>query len=131
MHRGKEIKDKMILNYKDCFWGDSILRKIEISDDMIEISIYNDAFQKNIFIDCLKCAGMTEIINWDENIVENIFVKEIVNGCHSIISKIKQLYGDNSYDCEKCIEEKFFELNVVLINGISFSVICQNIEFRD
>lgn len=121
----------MLINYEECFWGDSTLDKIEISNDRINITVYNDVLQKNIFIDCLQCVGMTEFINWDENIIENIFVKELTDGQHPMVNRISQLYGENSYDYEKNIEGKFMELNIVLINEFSFSVICKNIEFGE
>ena len=74
---------------------------------------------------------MTQLINWDENIIENIFLKEIPRKQHPIITKIKELYGVNSYDSEKSIEGRFFELRILLINEVSFSVICKNVSFMD
>lgn len=122
---------KIIINYDNCFWGDSTLEKIEIVYDKVEITVFNDVSQKNIFIECSQCVGITDFINWDENILENIFVNEIPNEQHPMIQVIKQLYGANSYDSEKCIEGSFFELRILFINELSFSVICKNICFRD
>ena len=121
----------MIINYNDCFWGDSTLEKIEIVYDKVVITVFNDAMQKNIYIDCCDCAGITQLINWDENIIENIFVKDIPNGQHQIIAIINEIYNGASNNYSKCIEGPFFELHIVLINDLSFSVVCKNICMRD
>ncbi len=121
----------MMINYHDCFWGDSTLEKIEIIYDNITITVYNDIAQKNINIECSQCVGMTQLINWDENIIENIFLDQIPNAEHQMISTIKQLYGVNSYDSEKSIDGQFFELRILLINKLSFSVICKSVSFKD
>ncbi len=118
------------MNYENFFWGDSILNKIEIVYDKIVLYVYNDALQKEVHIECSKCAGITEVISWDEVIIENIFVNEADNQTNEMIGKIKQLYGLCFYDSEKSIDNKFYELRVVLINNISFSIICQKIEFK-
>lgn len=122
---------KIIINYNDCFWGDSVLEKIEIVYDKIEITVYNDVFQKEIYIECSQCVGMTQLINWDETIIENIFLQEIPKGQHPMIAAIKRLYGTNSFDSEKSIDGNFFELRISLINELSFSIVCKNICFRD
>lgn len=122
---------KIIISYNDCFWGDSTLEKIEIIYDKIVITVFNDVLQKNINIECSQCVGMTQFINWDENIIENIFLKEIQSEGHQMITTTKQLYGANSYDSEKSIEGRFFELCILLINKLSFSVICKNVCFSD
>lgn len=70
--------------------------------------------------------GMTETIIWDEIILKDIFDEH-----HPMIDRIKKLYGTNSYDSEKYIDGKVFELNIVLINEWSFGIICKNVEFRD
>ena len=112
-------------------FGDSTLEKIEIIYDNITITVYNDIAQKNINIECSQCVGMTQLINWDENIIENIFLDQIPNAEHQMISTIKQLYGVNSYDSEKSIDGQFFELRILLINKLSFSVICKSVSFKD
>lgn len=35
-----------VINYNNCFWGDSTLEKIEIVYDQINITVYNDVWQK-------------------------------------------------------------------------------------
>ena len=122
---------KIVINYNDCFWGDSTLEKIEIVYDKIVITVYNDALQKNITIECSQCAGMTQFINWDEIIIEDIFLEEIPSQQHQITTIIKQLYGIDSHAWKKSIEGQFFELRILLINEVSFSVICKNVCFKD
>lgn len=74
---------------------------------------------------------MTQFINWDEDIIENIFLEEICDAQHPMIEKVRQLYDVSSFDSEKSIQGQFFELRILLINEVSFSVICKNVCFSD
>ena len=86
----------MILNFDELLWGDSVLEKIEIVNDKISILIYNDVSQKEVYIDCLQCVGMTELIIWDENIIDFIDLKKIGNTDHYLADKAVKLYGKES-----------------------------------
>lgn len=41
----------MIIDYNNCFWGDSVLEELNIKYDKINITVYNDVLNKNILID--------------------------------------------------------------------------------
>ena len=120
----------MILNDNEIFWGDSILEKIEITFDEMKMKVYHDVFPKYIIIKCSQCIGMTSIMTWDEDIIENIFIQKapIKN---SMLTLTQQMYGPNSYDSEKSLDGDFYELKVLLINTWSFSIICKKIELYD
>lgn len=121
----------MIIDYNNYFWGDSVLEELNIKYDKINITVYNNVLNKNILIECFHCAGITEIISWDENIIENIFVSKMSDSAHPMIASIKQLYGEKTYDSEKSLSGDFYELRVLLINGTDFRVICKDIIFSD
>lgn len=48
-----------------------------------------------------------------------------------MIAAVKQLYGEETYGCEKSLSGDFYELKVLLINGTDFRVICKDIIFSD
>jgi len=122
----------MILDYNKLFWGDSVLEKIEIEYDNIKIYIFNDVEQKHIIIECEYCAGMTEIITWDEIIIENVYLNEIKNEQHPLIASVKEQYGKlDYYEPNKSVYGSYFELRVLLISNLSFSVICKQVTFKD
>lgn len=120
----------MIINYDDIFWGDSTLEKIEICYDRIVMSVYNDILHKMIFIKCTHCVGITELLTWDENIIDNIFLNRCKNENH-ILKKAYELYGDEAYDSEKNLIGDFVNLKVVLINNDEFCIICKSVDFSD
>ena len=117
--------------YNEIFWGDSTLEEIVIKYDKLTISVFNDVLQKKIDIICSKCIGISEMFIWDEVIVENIFIKEVVSWEHPMWKKTYGLYGAESFNSEKDILKPFYELEVVLINDLGFKVLCQGIEFKD
>lgn len=121
----------MIINYNTLFWGDSILEKIQINCDKIALKIFNDVLQKHIYVECSRCIGMTQIYTWDEITIDNVFLNEIIWEQHSMCKTMEALYGDVSYDSENCLRPSFYELKILMINELSFSIICQNVTFSD
>lgn len=119
----------MTLDYNDCFWGDSELEKIEIVYDKIMVTIFNDVLQRNIIAECSQCVGMTQFINWDEIIIDNVILKELQTDKHTMINEVRKLYGVNSNAGKSLLEGTFYELRIELIGGLSFSVICKNVSF--
>ncbi len=76
---------------------------------------------------------MTQLINWDEKIIENIFLNDIFEEQNAIIKEVRRLYDyeSNAYGIYKDINGQFLELQVLLINEVSFSIICKNVQFDD
>ena len=121
----------MEINYNDCYWADSTLENIEIVYDKITITVFNDSYKKNIYIECNQCAGMTEIITWDEVIIENLTYTEWPNHKHPLIKTAKKIHGVIICDPEKNVEGIFYEIKIALINNTSFSVVCKEVLFHD
>lgn len=120
----------MIFEKNSLFWADSELVKIEIVYDKIVISVFNDVLQKMLYISCHKCVGITEIITWDEVVIDNIYVSNIGNNDNPMLSKIFSIYGEiNQYG--KPIGKDFTRLDVVLLDQICFSVICKDVCISD
>lgn len=119
------------MNCLDYFWGDSTLEKTEIIYDKILVTVFNDALQKHIHIECSQCIGMSEIICWDEIIIENITVNKLTDTSEELIEKAKHLYNNNISGYDKPLGNDFLLLNILLINDISFYIICKEIEFTE
>ena len=121
----------MRIEYNEIFWGDSTLEKVEIVYDRIRLSVYNDFWKKTIYLECFECVGITEFIVWDEIIIDNVFFRELSFEQSPMLEKVKTLYGQSSSPFAKNFEQSFYELQVMLIGGISFSVICKSVSFFD
>lgn len=121
----------MILNFDELLWEDSVLEKIEIVNDKISILIYNDGSQKEVYIDCLQCVGMTELIIWDENIIDFIDLKKIGNTDHYLADKAVKLYGKESLNYNKKLCDNLCLLKIVFIDKTYFEVVCNEVLIRD
>lgn len=121
----------MILNFDELLLGDSVLEKIEIVNDKISILIYNDVNQKEVYIDCLQCVGMTELIIWDENIIDFIDLKKIGNTDHYLADKAVKLYGKESLNYNKKLCDNLCLLKIVFIDKTYFEVVCNEVLIRD
>lgn len=121
----------MEINYNDCYWADSYLQKVEIISDKITITIFNYFLQKKIYIECYQCIGVTEIITWDEIIIESLTYTKLPNHKHPLIKTAKKIHGVIICDPEKNVEGIFYEIKITLINNTSFSVVCKEVLFHD
>ena len=121
----------MEISYNDCYWADSTLENIEIVYDKITITVFNDSYKKNIYIECNQCAGVTEIITWDEVIIENITYIKLRDHTNPLIASIENIYGIEPNPALKSIDENFYEVKISLINNTSFSVVCKEVLFHD
>ena len=121
----------MILNFDELLWGDSVLEKIEIANDKISILIYNDVNQKEVYIDCLQCVGMTELIIRDENIIDFIDLKKIGNTDHYLADKAVKLYRKESLNYNKKLCDNLCLLKIVFIDNTYFEVVCNEVLIRD
>lgn len=126
----------MIIDYNDCFWHDSILEKIEIVYDKINITTSNNVWQNNkkFLIECINCVGITQLNTWDEIVIHDIFLNKISDGNHTLIRDLKEVYGEG-VPCskDKGTDGDFFELKIVMVGdgSLQFSVVCRKIVFRD
>ena len=121
----------MEINYNDCYWADSYLQKVEIISDKITITTFNYFLQKKIYIECYQCIGVTEIITWDEVIIENITYSKLHDHANPLIATIENIYGIEPNPALKSIDENFYEVKISLINNTSFSVVCKEVLFHD
>ena len=87
--------------------------------------------RKNIIIECLECVGMSELICWDEVIIESITVSFPTFESEQLINKAKKLYGNIPEECVKSFNGDFKTLRVTLIDGLYFDIICKTIDFTE
>ncbi len=122
----------MILEYNSIFWPDSYLESVTAKYESVRIIIHNSLLDKELYIECSKCAGITQMILWDEVIIDNVYLEEIPQGKHELLDKVKEIYPDENDDYgRKYLTDTFYELKIVLLGDISFSVICQSVTFSD
>ena len=119
----------MILNFNDIFWGDSTLEKIEIEYNKIVVLIFNDATDQLVKIECEQCIGMTDIIIWDEVIIDNVFLKKFDNQSNPLVKRICDIYK-NTQSVKIELNSGLYELRIVLIEDIEFSIICKKITIK-
>ena len=67
----------MNIDYNSIFWGDSTLERITIEQDIVKIVIFNDVLQRDISCYCTDCIGISQVLTWDEVIIENVFINNI------------------------------------------------------
>lgn len=115
----------------ELFWGDSTLEQVVIEYDKITVKVFNDITEKIVYIECLNCIGMTNLYIWDETIIDNIVLDEIMPNSHEMWKKIYEAYGDESYDLNKNLRGKFYELTIKMINDLEFSIICKDVKLID
>lgn len=115
----------MNINYNDIFWGDSTIEKIEIFYDTIKLEIFNDVFCATIMVNCKNSFGITGINIREESIIENVYLSKTDKSCLSCENFLQM----NGYELENHNGE-LKELRVLLINGESFSIICEEVTFE-
>ena len=121
----------MRYEFNELFWGDSTIEKIVIQYDYVVLSIFNDVLQRTLDLKCFNCLGISAIPIWDEIIIDNV----IFSNFHSIQNSIwKQLYDVHNLESfvqGKNLNTDFWEIKVILVDKLSFSVFCQKFEIWD
>ena len=74
---------------------------------------------------------MTELIIWDENIIDFIDLKKIGNTDHYLADKAVKLYGKESLNYNKKLCDNLCLLKIVFIDKTYFEVVCNEVLIRD
>ncbi len=121
----------MKLKFNEIYWGDSMLERIEICYDKIKLIIANDALDKDICLQCVECIGITDIITWDEVIIDNIIIEDVSLKSEPLYVRAEMQYGINSQFYDKAIAGKFIKVTLKMIGGLEFSIICRDTVITD
>lgn len=74
---------------------------------------------------------MTEVIIWDETIIDFIDLKTISITDHYLLNKMMKIYGTQSQNYNKKLCDHPYQLKVIFIDDTCFEVICNEILIRD
>ncbi len=117
------------IDYRDYLWGDSVLKRVTVKSDKIQILVFNDYAQKDVCIFCNKCVGISEMITWDDVYIDNIEINEELNTPNILFDKAVDMYGYSTVDLDKSLTGRFKELSITLVSDFTFTVVCRDIVF--
>ena len=116
------------MRFESLYWPDSQLTTIHIEYDRANLVIWNDALQKELFVECSGFAGMTNLCIWDDTIIMNANVYPVCDADNEFLKNLYTAYGKNEDYGGRSLSSGLLELRIELANYISFSVYCQKIE---
>ncbi len=107
------------------------MENVFIEYDKIVLCVNNYYNKFRAKFNCIQCVGMSQIITWDEIIIDNIEIKPFDLSENPLYDKAKELYAvdaadDGGYD--KPLVGEFLFVPVRFINGTGFSVICRDVD---
>lgn len=116
------------MTFKNIYWPDSQLEKIQIEYDCATLIIWNDVLQKRLTVRCTGLAGITNLCIWDDTIIMNAEVYPVTDFDTDFIHRLFEAY-DKNYDYGgRTLSSGLLELRIELINHISFSVYCLKVD---
>lgn len=117
------------MEFKNFFWPDSNIEKIEIQFDTIKLYIFNDALQKNVCVICTGFIGITNLLMWDDQIINDVAVREVQeDDTDPFIQMLFSKYNKNFNYGERWLNREIYDLQIRLTNHTTFHIYCQSIE---
>lgn len=117
------------MSINDYGWADWNLKKVEIDFEKVNIIVSDHEDGTLVAISCNDYIGLKIIGHWDEAIIEDIVVSEAGELIDQSIDVVKEKYGSNPVlgGGVKKIHDKWLQLEIRLIDGISLTVACRDI----
>ena len=114
-------------NFNNYYWHDSIIKKIEIFEDNVILSIYNDVLDSQIKINCSRTAGITNLCMWEDTIITTAELNGVSDFSGEFIQSI--LKAHPQYEDDNCLPIKngLLDLAIKLTNDIVFHIYCYNV----
>ena len=113
-------------------WADSQLENIHIEYDEAILLIWNDAFNKRLFVRCTGLVGITNLCVWDDMTIFNACVIQVDNNNDDEYLKALYKAYDKTFDYGgRKLNDGLLKLSVELTNHIRFSVYCLKIEVHE
>jgi hypothetical protein len=111
-------------------WADSSLTKLEIDYDKVEVFVTSDNDNNVVRICCKDYIGFSHIGHWDESVIEDIVVETKGSLIDESLQTVEILYGKNPLPGGgiKNIMDKWYQINIKLIDGNIIKVACKSIE---
>lgn len=109
-------------------WHDSNIEEIIIKYDVATLFVWNDTFKKNMVVICSGLAGITNLCIWDDTIIYDANVYPVTDEGNDFVRNLYAAY-DKDFDYGgRSLKDGLIEWRIELVNGISFSIFCLNIE---
>ncbi|WLD94480.1 hypothetical protein [Alkalihalobacillus sp. AL-G] len=111
-------------------WADCSLVKLAIEYDKIEVIVTSDENNNEVKIICKDYIGFSYVGHWDESVIKDINVETKGSLIEASIQTIKQHYGEKPLPGggTKNIIDKWYQLNIELIDGNKIKIACKEIE---
>lgn len=116
------------MKFENLYWPDSQLIRIQIEYDQAKLIIWNDILQKQLLVECSGFAGITNLCIWDDTIIMSARVYPVCDADNEFLRNLYTAYSKNEDYGGRSLGNGLLELRIELVNYISFSVYCQNIE---
>lgn len=116
------------MNFQNFYWADSDLETINIEYDHATLVIWNDSLEKRLTVKCSGFAGITNLCIWDDTIIMSARVYPVCDADNEFLRNLYTAYSKNEDYGGRSLGNGLLELRIELVNYISFSVYCQNIE---
>lgn len=123
---------KIIKYVNSNIWVDSRLKYLNIDFENIILSIIDDSGYQTTKLICKNYIGYECVGHWDESLIEKIEIKEKGEFIDRSIKIVKFNYGNNteSPGMIKKITDKWFQLNIKLIDGEFIKIACKDVEIK-
>ena len=124
------------MNFTDYSWHDCHINRINIEYDKatIEIGYYEPKPDvKDIkctwkcFVVCTGLAGITNLCIWDDTIIYDTNVR-LADPNDDFVRKLYGAYSKEWNFGGRSLSNDLYELQIELVNNITFSIYCQKIE---
>lgn len=117
------------MNFSSIDWADSNIERIEIEYNCAKLIVFNDALQKQLIIKFDGFIGLTNLLIWDDQIIDHAEVHEIQdNDSAPFIQLLFATYDKNFNYGERWLNKGILEVQIHLVNNTSFSLYCQSID---
>ncbi len=120
------------MKFENMDWADSNIDNIKISYNCADLYVYNDALQKDFVVKFNGFIGLTNLCIWDDQIIDYVCVNKVQ--CDAPPKFIQEVFStyDRTYDYGgRKLGDDILEVNIRLINNITFSIYCLTIEVQN
>ena len=118
------------MKFDSIFWPDSQLVTIHIEYNYAGLVIWNDVLQKHLLVECSGLAGINNLCIWDDTIILSANIYPVGDADNDFIRNLYKAYDKNVDYGGRVLSSGLFELRIELVNYISFSVYCQEIDVK-
>lgn len=114
-------------NFYNYSWHDSVIEKIEIFDDNVILSIYNDGLDSQVKIICSRTAGITNLCMWEDTTITTACLNTVSDFSGEFIQSILKAHPQYENEDWLPIKQGLLDLAIQLTNDIVFHIYCYDV----